>query len=182
LSPGLKRDYRFDMPEEVGLAVDAARAREAMLIQRFRLSAGADRSMIPAVSRAAARVLAGRERLDLIAAEIDNAVANQDALALNTPAGARNFSGFLLAKTQDIKQVIADALADCSSNAALLRSLRPFYATAPSPDEIPVPRGPITWCIQPGGTSGKWRCSVLDPDLGVSDYWSFTDESGGSSP
>ena len=177
------------MPEEVGLAADAARAREAALIQRFRMSAGADRAMIPAVLSASARAIAGRERLNVIAAEIDSAVANHYALALNSPAGVRNFSRFLLGKTQDIKQVVADAVADSAAKAAMLRSLRPFYATTPpsalgnpSRGAGDVPRGPITWCIQPGKTSGKWRCSVLSPDLGVTDYWSTTDNSGGSLP
>jgi hypothetical protein len=170
------------MPEQLGLAADAARAREATLIGRFRLSTGADRAIIPTVQSAAARAVAGRERLDVIAAEIDSAVANQYALALNSPAGARSFSRFLSAKAQDIKQVVADAIAESTSSAAALRSLHPFYATAPAPDQGPVPRGPITWCIQPGGSSGKWRCSVLDPDLEVSGYWSFTDDTGGSLP
>jgi hypothetical protein len=46
----------------------------------------------------------------------------------------------------------------------------------------PLPSGPITWCLRPGGTSGKFRCSVLYPDGSVSGYWSFTDDSGGSLP
>ena len=134
----------------------------------------------------------GRGRLDVIAAEIECAVANQQALALNTPAGALSFSRFLHGKTQDIRQVVAEALADSTSNAAVLRSLRPSYATvstsvfsafgSPLMAGGFLPRGPITWCVQPGGASGKWRCSVLYPDLVVRSYWSLTDDSGGSLP
>jgi hypothetical protein len=182
LPPGPADDYRFDMPEEVGLAADAARAREAVLVERFRMSAGADRAVVRAVLNASARAVAGRTRLDAIAAEIDRVVANHYALALNSPAAARSFSMFLLDKTRAIKQVVSDAAADSASNASVLRSLGSSYATAPPPDQGPVARGPITWCIQPGGTSGKWRCSVLDPDLGVSVYWSLTDDSYGSLP
>ena len=46
----------------------------------------------------------------------------------------------------------------------------------------PAPTGPIIWCLQPGGTYGKWRCSVLYPDLSTATYWSFTDDTGGSLP
>lgn len=46
----------------------------------------------------------------------------------------------------------------------------------------PLPSGPITWCLRPGGIAGKFRCSVLYPDGRVAGYWSFTDDSGGSLP
>lgn len=46
----------------------------------------------------------------------------------------------------------------------------------------PRPTGPIVWCLQPGGTSGKFRCSVLHPNGSVEVYWSLTDDSGGSLP
>ncbi|MBV9721181.1 MAG: DUF4226 domain-containing protein [Mycobacterium sp.] len=179
------------MPEEVGLAADAARAREALLTRAFSAASAADHALPAPVMRAFQSAIRGRAGLDVIAAEIDSAVANQQALALNTPAGALSFSRFLQVKTQDIKQVVAEAVADCTSDAAVLRSQRPCYpATAPSATAFGspllgggfVPRGPITLCIQPGGTSGSWRCSVLYPDLHVRVYWSFTDDSGGSLP
>jgi hypothetical protein len=46
----------------------------------------------------------------------------------------------------------------------------------------PLPSGPITWCLQPGGAAGKFRCSVLYPSGKVEVYWSLTDDSGGSLP
>jgi len=180
------------MPEEVGLAADAARAREGSLTRRFDVASTADRAVPAPVMRAYQSAMRGRGRLDVIAAEIECAVANQQALALNTPAGARSFSRFLHAKTHDIKQVVAETVADSTSNAAVLRSLRPSYATVSASDLSALgspllggglaPRGPITWCVQPGGVSGKWRCSVLYPDRVVSSYWSLTDDSGGSLP
>lgn len=175
------------MPEEVGLAADAARAREGSLTRRFDVAAIADRAVPAPVMHAYQSAMRGRGRLEVIAAEIDRAVANQQALSLNTPAGARSFSMFLHGKTQDIKQVIAEAVADSASHAATLRSLRSSYATV-SAFGSPLmaggfaPRGPITWCIRPGGASGKWRCSVLYPNLRVRSYWSLTDDSGGSLP
>lgn len=180
------------MPEEVGLAADAARAREVSLTRRFDVALIADRAMPAPVMRAHQSALRGRGRLDVIAAEIECAVANQQALALNTPSGARSFSMFLHGKTQDIKQVVAEAVADSTSNAAVLRSLRPSYTTVSTSGFSAfgsplmaggfVPRGSIVWCLQPGGASGKWRCSVLSPDRVVSSYWSLTDDSGGSLP
>jgi hypothetical protein len=175
------------MPEEVGLAADAARAREGSLTQRFGVASIADRAVPAPVLRAYQSAVRGRGRLDVIATEIECAVANQQALALNTPAGALSFSRFLQAKTRDIQEVVAKAAAESTSNAAALRALRPSYATisafgSPLMGGGLVPRGPITWCIQPGGASGKWRCSVVHPDLSVSGYWSFTDDTGGSLP
>jgi hypothetical protein len=46
----------------------------------------------------------------------------------------------------------------------------------------PPPSGPITWCFRPGGTSGKFRCSVLFPNGSTDGYWSLTDDSGGGLP
>jgi Domain of unknown function (DUF4226) len=180
------------MPEELGLAADAARAREALLTRRFGVASIADRAVPASVLRAYQSAMRSRARLDVIAAEIECAVANQRVLALNTPAGALSFSRFLHGKTLDIKEVVAEAVADCTSNAVALRSLRPSYTAAsasvfaafgcPLTAGGFVPRGPITWCIQPGGASGKWRCSVLYPDRVVRSYWSLTDDSGGSLP
>lgn len=173
------------MPEEVGLAADAARARERSLTRRFDVASIADRAVPAPLLRAYQSAMRGRGRLDVIAAEIERAVANQQSLALHTPAGARSFSMFLNGKAQDIQQVVAEAVADSTSNAAVLRSLRSSYATAFGSPLLGggfVPRGPVTWCIRPGGASGKWRCSVLYPDLVVRSYWSLTDDSGGSLP
>lgn len=64
----------------------------------------------------------GRRRLDSIEAEIREALAHHRALALDTPAGARQFQRFLTAKTRDIHQVIADTVADSQDRARSARS------------------------------------------------------------
>ncbi|HET9877030.1 MAG TPA: DUF4226 domain-containing protein, partial [Mycobacterium sp.] len=81
--------------------------------------------------------LRGRRQLDAIAAEVETAVANQRALALTTPAGARLFTRFLAGKAQEIREVLADATTDDASRAALLQSLGERYADRDNP---PKPR------------------------------------------
>jgi hypothetical protein len=41
-----------------------------------------------------------------------------------------------------------------------------------------VPRGPITWCHQPGFQGTRWSCEVVYPDGHVEYYWSDSDDSG----
>lgn len=42
-----------------------------------------------------------------------------------------------------------------------------------------TPAGPIVWCLRPNGTFGRYRCSILYPDLRVSTHWSTTDDTHG---
>lgn len=115
------------MPEELGAHADAAREREAALARRLQRSAQADRAFVATVRGAAQAAVLGRKRLDSIEAEIHEALANHRALALNTPAGARQFQRFLTAKTHDIHQVVADTVADSRARAQLVRSLSGGY-------------------------------------------------------
>ncbi|MEB3021506.1 DUF4226 domain-containing protein [[Mycobacterium] crassicus] len=116
------------MPAETGAHADAARARETVLVRRLEASIQADRAFAATMGGAYRTVLAGRKRLDDIEAEIRMAVADQRALALDTPAGARQFQRFLTAKTRDILTVVDDTAADSARRAALLRSLGGGYA------------------------------------------------------
>jgi Domain of unknown function (DUF4226) len=126
--------------EETGLGADTARARETALAQMVRVPAAADR-VVPATLRAAyASALRGRRQLDAIGADIESAVANQRALAVDTPAGAAAFSKFLAAKTQDIKRVVTEIAARSRAGAATLGSLDPSYqavGNGPKPEEPP---------------------------------------------
>ncbi len=115
------------MPDEQGVHADAARAREDALVRQLRASAAGDRAATATVGDAYAAALGGRQRLDSIEAEIESAVANQRTLALDTPAGAHRFIGFLAAKAHDIQQVIAQTEADSEAKAALLQSLSGYY-------------------------------------------------------
>ncbi|WP_082981108.1 DUF4226 domain-containing protein [Mycolicibacter heraklionensis] len=116
------------MPEELGAHADAARAREDLLTRRLQRSMQADRAFLATVRSAAQVALLGRKRLDSIEAEIHGALAQHRALALDTPAGARQFQRFLTAKTHDIHQVIADTVADSQARARSVRSLGGGYS------------------------------------------------------
>jgi hypothetical protein len=115
------------MPEELGAHADAARDREAALATRLRTTTHLDRAIVAAVRGAAQVALLGRRRLDGIETEIRDALANQQALALDTPAGARQFQRFLTVKTRDIHQVVADTVADSRARAEVVRSLSGGY-------------------------------------------------------
>lgn len=116
------------MPEERGAHADAAREGEAALARRLQASAHADRAFVATVRGAAQVAVLGRKRLDGIEAEIREALANHRALALDTPAGARQFQRFLTTKTRDIHQVVADTLADSRARAQVVRSLSGGYS------------------------------------------------------
>ncbi|OBK84807.1 DUF4226 domain-containing protein [Mycolicibacter sinensis] len=120
------------MPAETGAHADAARAREAVLVRRLHTSAATDRAFAATLHDAYRTALAGRKRLDAIEGEIRSVVGNRQSLALDTPAGARQFQRFLTAKTRDILTVINDAAADSAQKADLLRYLAGGY-TADKP-------------------------------------------------
>lgn len=116
------------MPDERGAHAEAARARERALAQQLRVTSAADTALTTSVRDARSAARRSRRRLDAIGAQIESAVAGQRALSLDTPAGARRFSGFLTARTQDIAQVMSDATADDRAAAALLQALSERYS------------------------------------------------------
>lgn len=146
-------DYSLGVPDETGLGADAARAREVALTQHIGVSAETDRAVVPKLRQAYDSLVCGRRRLGAIGAEIENAVAHQRALGLDTPAGARNFSRFLATKAHDITRVLAATAAESQAGAARLRSLASSYQA--------VGFGP-----NPGAASGSSAISAL-PAEGV---------------
>lgn len=115
------------MPDERGVHADAARAREAALAGRLRVTAAADGALTAAVRDARSAARRAARRLDAIGAQIDAAVAGQSSFGLDTPAGTRRFSGFLAAQARDIEQVITDTAVDDQTRAALLQALGGRY-------------------------------------------------------
>jgi Domain of unknown function (DUF4226) len=115
------------MAEQAGGAAEAIGARQAALSARHEASAEADRALVEAL----AATVEGIRRLDAIAAEIDGAVTNQAALALDTAMGAREFQKFLIAKQQEISAVVSQARGLDESTTAALDKLREHY-TAPA--------------------------------------------------
>lgn len=117
------------MPEELGAHADAAREREDVLARRLQTSAKADRAFAATVHGATQVALQSRKRLDGIEAELRAVLAHPRALALDSPAGARQFQRFLAAKSHDIHQVIADTVADSQARGQAVRAARGGYAT-----------------------------------------------------
>jgi hypothetical protein len=118
------------MAEQAGGSVEPIAARQAALSARHAASAEADRALVEALAGAHAATVEGIRRLDAIAAEIDGAVTNQAALALDTPIGAREFQKFLIAKQQEISAVVSQARELDGATRAALDKLREHY-TAP---------------------------------------------------
>ncbi len=117
--------------EMAGGSVEAIGARQAALSARHTASAEADRALVEALAGAHAATVEGIRRLDAIAAEIDGAVTNQAALALDTAMGAREFQKFLIAKQQEISAVVSQARELDGATRAALDKLREHY-TAPA--------------------------------------------------
>jgi hypothetical protein len=113
--------------EMAGGSIDAIGDRQTALAARQAASTEADRTLAQALADAHATALESLQRLDAIAAEIDGALTNQGALALDTAIGAREFQKFLLAKQQEISTVVKQARDLGSARAATLDKLHEHY-------------------------------------------------------
>jgi hypothetical protein len=118
------------MADQAGGSVEAIGARQAAVSARHAASAEADRALAETLASAHAATVEGIRHLDAIAAEIDGAVTNQAALALDTAMGAREFQKFLIAKQQEISAVVSRARELDGTTKTALDKLREHY-TAP---------------------------------------------------
>ncbi|MDI3313220.1 MAG: DUF4226 domain-containing protein [Mycobacterium sp.] len=115
------------MTAQPGRLAAALQAGQAALARRGGVAAEADRVLADVLAAAHATVVEGAARLNEIAAEIDDAVRNQAALAVNTPMGAREFQRFLIAKHREIIAVVSHAHEIDKQKHTALRALRPKY-------------------------------------------------------
>jgi predicted component of type VI protein secretion system len=120
-------EYGQAMGEQAGRSISAIGEQQAALSTRHAANADADRALSEALAGAHAATVEGVRRLDAIAAEIDSAVTNQAALALDTAMGAREFRKFLIAKEREIAAVVSEASEVASAKAAVLHELRGHY-------------------------------------------------------
>jgi hypothetical protein len=158
--------------EETGLGADAARARETVLAASVRVPSAADGVLVPALQAAYLSALRGRRQLDTILADIEGAVANQQALALDTPVGAASFSRFLAVKTADINRVVGETAAESQARTATLRSLRPSYQAVgfgPKPQEPPP--APVPFPPYQPKVWAACRARGQDPDKVVRTFY-----------
>lgn len=92
--------------------------------------AEADRILAETLGSAHAAMRESVRRLNVISVEIDRAVADQAALAVDTSLGAKEFQRFLAAKQREMAAVVADARALARTKSAQLQRLRDVYASA----------------------------------------------------
>ncbi len=114
--------------DQAGHSVTAIAAGSAALSGRYAAVTEADRALAAAVTAAHTATVEAVRRLDAIAADIESAVAGQDALALDTPAGTHEFHRFLLAKQQEIVDIVSAAVADGEAKSAALQELLVHYS------------------------------------------------------
>ena len=120
------------MSEQAGHSVGAIQERQAALARQHHAAADADQVLADALASAHATLRESVRRLDAIAAEIDQAVAGQAELAVDTPMGAREFQRFLVAKQHEIAAIVADACELDRAKRAVLESLRAHYGDSAS--------------------------------------------------
>lgn len=115
------------MAEPAGRSIGAIAEGQAALSRQHGAAADADRALVDVLAEAHAATVEGVRRLDAIAAEIDRAVANQTAIALDTAIGAREFQRFLVAKQREILAVVSDAREVAAAKKAVLEKLAAHY-------------------------------------------------------
>lgn len=116
------------MTEQPEPSVSAMQTRQAALAAQYATVTDADRTLVDALVTAHAATVEGTARLDAIAAEIGQAVQNQATLALDTPAGAREFQRFLIAKQREIIAIVAHAHELDAAKKAAVKALPAQYA------------------------------------------------------
>jgi Domain of unknown function (DUF4226) len=119
------------MVDQAGPSATAIGAVESALSQRHAAAATADRALADAVAVAHTLTVEGLRRLDAIEADIESAVAQQDTLALDTPAEAHRFQRFLLAKHREILDVVSATAAAGEAKKVELQGLLTQYPTSP---------------------------------------------------
>jgi hypothetical protein len=115
------------MSEDAGSSLSAVAAVGDALSARHDAVVTADHTLAAAVIEAHAVTVDALGRLDAISAEIENAVAQQHLLALDTAAGAREFQHFLLARHRDIIAVVSEAANRADAAAAQVQGLAASY-------------------------------------------------------
>lgn len=121
------------MSEEADPTASAAEVTRAALAARYEAVVAADQVLAAAVTDAHNLTVEALGRLDAIGVEIENAVAQQHLLALDTSAGAREFQRFLLDKHHDIIAVLTEATAYADTKVLGLQALTDQYRAVAEP-------------------------------------------------
>lgn len=153
---------------ESGAGIGAAQSREEVLVTRNAATSNAD-AQLQAVLRGAHETAAQySRRLTAIERAIDEAVARQSSLALDTPAGARQFQQFLAGKHAQIMAVVADAQRSDTEQSAQMTVLAAQYKTSTGWDDDPLDEAeqlaPPGWSMD---HHGNWSPPVIHVEGGA---------------
>ncbi|OBE93907.1 DUF4226 domain-containing protein [Mycobacterium sp. 852002-10029_SCH5224772] len=120
------------MTEQPEPSLEAAEARRSALASQHGTASEADRLLTDVLTTAHTAARESVRRLDAIAEQIDHAVVQQAALAVDTPMGAREFQKFLLDKQREIATVVTRARELAHAKRAVLENLRAQYTAGGS--------------------------------------------------
>lgn len=115
------------MAEQSGQSIDALQSRSTALGGRHTDVAEADVLLADAVSSAHRIAVGALAALDRIEQDIESAVAEPAAFAIDTPAGARQLQRFLLAKHREIIAVVTEARAQVEAKTVAVQELQGSY-------------------------------------------------------
>jgi hypothetical protein len=137
-----------------------------------------DHELAKQMTTAAALAHGGARRLDAIAGQTH--ATRQAGAVATSPAAERVILTALRVQLYRTTEVVDSISRQSTELGAHITGLDYEFPAGPGPLEQPLPQGPIVWCLRPNGTFGRYRCSILYPDLSVSTYWSPTDDTNGS--
>jgi hypothetical protein len=135
-----------------------------------------DHELRTQMAAAAALTQTGAQRLDAIAGQTR---VTRQAAAATSPTAQRVILSALRSQLSRATEVLYAISGQSGRLGGHVQALDYVFASAPRLLEQPLPEGPVVWCLRPNGTFGRYRCSILYPDLRVSTYWSSTDDTHG---
>ena len=182
---------RDDVQRAAGLTTASARTAadlSGVLVDRHQQFAAKNAVLLSAagdsdtalqshVVRATALARIGARHLDVVVAQTRE--TSRAAATVTSPEAERIVLTALRRHVTQAADVVDSIRQQGAELATHTNSLRYEMPAAPSPAGPPLPAGPIVWCLRPNGTFGRYRCSILYPDLRVSTYWSTTDDTHG---
>lgn len=120
------------MVDQAGHSATAIVAASATLSARHTIVSDTDRALADAVTAAHTATVRALRRLDAIATDIDAAVLAQDAFALDTSTGVREFHRFLIEKQREIISIVSETATDSQAKSVALQKLSLHYAPSPA--------------------------------------------------
>jgi hypothetical protein len=160
---------------ESGAGISSAQQHEDILATRYTTAASTDTQLQTLLDTARTTATRHAQRLDTIEKAINETVARQSSIALDTSAGARQFQRFLATKHREILGVLDEAQqanSHLQTQAQTLRYALPEMHVNPKPPPPPAqPEAPVCYI----GTEGGNITALCPPDT---DTVSYVDKDG----